>query len=279
MTYQLVSAKVWDGAEWVETGGASDVSANWPDGIVSTTVTPTTSATAQTMGDWTEVTGSLAEDGGWLTVSADTAINANQTSTLMDVGVGPAGSESVIVESIPMGYSQFTTPVTVPVFIPAGSRVAIRAQSNRTSRAITTNVSIYRPTSSTTPTSLVTLGADRSVSGGSVVLNTTSTWFEVTASTAAEYRALIAVPLLFGSAGISTDAFGRFEAGVGAAGSEVAVVDVGFVTTTQETLDFKMQVPIYGYYDGTVAAGSRLALRTASAGRTYLSGIIFGVPA
>lgn len=284
MTYQLVNARVWDGSQWVAAVDPTppvppDLTNNWPTGIVDASVTVTTDSVAHVMGAWTEVTSSLTEDGGWLTVSADTALTTTETSTLMDVGVGPAGSESVIVESLPMGYSAFTTPVTVPVFIPAGSRVVIRAQSNRTSRNISTNVFIARPTSSTTPTSLVTIGANRSVSGGSVVLSTLGVWYEVTASTAAEYRALVAVPVLFGSGVIAGETRGTWQTATGASGSEVVVVDVQFGSTTGENFGFWMRSPLYGYYGSTVAAGTRLAIRTGTTGRTYLSGIIFGVPA
>jgi hypothetical protein len=93
-------------------------------------------AAINTKGAWTEITAATSASIRWLVPlvvgnSTDTAWVANHRG-LIDIGVGGSGSEAVIVPDV--GFGAFNNeailhfPVTVPVRIPAGTRLAARYQ-------------------------------------------------------------------------------------------------------------------------------------------------------
>lgn len=93
----------------------------------------TGSSTINTKGSWSQVTASLPHDayGFWLTM-AGTATSATSTDMLMDIGIGAGGSEVVIVPNLLAGWigtpTQGPRTLFIPIFIPKGTRVAIRNQ-------------------------------------------------------------------------------------------------------------------------------------------------------
>ncbi len=96
-------------------------------------------ATANTKGAWTELTGSLSQTiNAWaLAIGNNQNTNMAMANFLFDVGVGPSGSETVILENAQiMGTSSETRmPCMIGPFyetINAGSRIVVRAQSDIT---------------------------------------------------------------------------------------------------------------------------------------------------
>lgn len=93
--------------------------------------------TANTKGAYTEMFASTSTDakGYTLTIFDDTSIDTNNY-ILVDLAVGAAGSEQIIYADFPKFQEGFRgrTMVIGPVWtpIPAGSRVAVRAQSSTT---------------------------------------------------------------------------------------------------------------------------------------------------
>ncbi len=93
----------------------------------------TGSATVNTKGAWSQVTASLPHDayGFWLTM-AGTATSATSTDMLLDIGIGAGGSEVVLVPNLLAGWlgspTQGPRTLFIPIFIPKGTRVAIRNQ-------------------------------------------------------------------------------------------------------------------------------------------------------
>lgn len=104
----------------VNTGGAVSGS--------STGTTVSGSASADTKGSWVEFFDSLPFDCHRLLID----MPATVASSLIDIGIGGSGSEVVIVDNIQCsrsGTTNFThNTVLLPLFIPAGTRVAVRAQ-------------------------------------------------------------------------------------------------------------------------------------------------------
>lgn len=95
--------------------------------------TLTTPATANTYGAWTEIVASAQFDVYGVSVEGGIPnADASNRATLLDIGVGPAGGEVVVVPSIPVGCSTRHKAV-YPVHIPKGSRVAVRLISRSTS--------------------------------------------------------------------------------------------------------------------------------------------------
>jgi hypothetical protein len=99
-------------------------------------------ATANTKGSWVQITASTARAHAGLAVAATTQGNAARSDSrwLVDIGVGAGGSEQVLIPNLVFfgstaevlipGLTQF-----FPVAVPAGSRLAIRAQSDITDAA------------------------------------------------------------------------------------------------------------------------------------------------
>lgn len=94
--------------------------------------------TANTKGSWVELVAATTRTYRQVTLALlKTAALSSTLGWLVDIGVGAAGSEVVVVPDLMAGAYQFgnyITPAmaTRPVNIPAGSRVAVRAQSTST---------------------------------------------------------------------------------------------------------------------------------------------------
>ena len=93
-------------------------------------------STANTKGSWTEIVSSTTNDVRWL---AGILGHNGDTSTgsqwvLYDVAIGAAAAEEIIIENLPFRNTSFEAgwghPFFGPVDIPAGSRIAVRAQSS-----------------------------------------------------------------------------------------------------------------------------------------------------
>jgi hypothetical protein len=98
-------------------------------------------ATPNTKSGWTVVIASTAEDayGLWLGVR-DVATSSASTPHLLDLGVGPAGQERVLVPNLDVGHAagfvaQLMLRYWFPCYIPKGSRVVARSQWAITQRS------------------------------------------------------------------------------------------------------------------------------------------------
>jgi hypothetical protein len=105
--------------------------------------TVTTGGVAHTKTAWTQVFSATNFDVNELDVLVVGTSSAGvQTDALLDIGIGAAASEVVIVPDILAGWRQSLVSAVVsggfriPVTIPASTRVAIRAQSLETSKAV-----------------------------------------------------------------------------------------------------------------------------------------------
>jgi hypothetical protein len=105
------------------------------------TVTVTGGATAHTKGAYTQLIASTANDayGLWLWARG-TAVNAGDGRCLIDIAVGPAGSESVVLPDLNFAAASAnaTQPrlMFIPIYIPKGSRVAARCQRETASGTV-----------------------------------------------------------------------------------------------------------------------------------------------
>lgn len=248
------------------------------------TITATASGTPHAKGAWQEVVAATTEDANWVAMWNATTTGANlaDTSMLLDIGVGAAGSEVVIVPNLPVGYGLLgRRPLGFPVRIPKGSRVAIRAQSvvaSATAGFVFTFGEL--PHGKRAPAALVAMGANtatsRGVSIAGAAVNTKSSWVEITAATSQPFGAL-----LLGLQGDADTALaagtGLVDVGVGAAGSEVVVLADFYVSfAVAEQVNYDGGRPIV---PASIPAGSRLAVRWArdNTGNS-IDAILHGVP-
>ncbi len=99
-------------------------------------VTVTAGGTAHTKGAWTQLIASTPYDayGIWIAIDG-IHVSAAATAYLVDIGVGPSGSEWVIVPNLDVWGADATAAglnphmFWFPVYLPAGSRISARSQS------------------------------------------------------------------------------------------------------------------------------------------------------
>lgn len=112
-----------------------------PAAAQGTTVTPAVGS----KGSWAQAIASLTDDcyGLMINISGNNTSGASR-NTVVDIGIGAASSEVVLIPNLIGGNAQgFTATGSglwyyFPIFIPSGTRVAIRAQST-----VTTTFSVY----------------------------------------------------------------------------------------------------------------------------------------
>jgi hypothetical protein len=99
-------------------------------------ITVTAGGTAHTKGSWTVLISSTSFDAFGIWIGIDGIhVSAAATAYLVDIGVGPAGQERVIVPNLNVWGADATAAglnphiFWFPVYIPAGSRIVARSQS------------------------------------------------------------------------------------------------------------------------------------------------------
>lgn len=240
---------------------------------------PAYGATAHAKGAWVEVASSVGENVTMIGVNVALASGGVDTSTLMDIGVGAAGSETVVVPNVAVGAQQLFFWY-VPVAIPSGSRVAIRIQGTRTSPTTTSIVvALFSGGDyATTPQSVDIIGIDTATSAGTALSGASGSWTQVTASTAKDYQNVIMVPSSSSTDILTINAL--YSLGVGAAGSERVIGSLSLRFTNGETLTHQNQQAFPMWATGEpVPAGSRLAVRhNISANSSRYHVCLIGIP-
>ena len=132
--------------------------------------TMTSSSSANTQGAWDEAIASTSEETYWVHFSA--RINSvTDEPYLINIGVGAAASEVVKVANIPyfnnLGFGQLN--IAFPLTIANGARVAVQCQCTGSSQPLNYTLKLSNDSSYGTSTSNETIGADTSLSKGSVV--------------------------------------------------------------------------------------------------------------
>jgi hypothetical protein len=235
-------------------------------GSTRPTISFTTGAVAHTAGLYAEVSASLPADcsGVMFVPTAATALNATVSSTLLEIGIGAALSETVWATGS-IGYmtsAVFGFPFVFPGALAAGTRVAVRARSARTSLALN-GVFIFLPEKTIPLTTPVTMGVNTATSRGvtltaPVSLDTKSAWTEIEDSTPSAFSALSiftqsVTSTTMNSSGVLVDI------GIGAAGSETVLIPDFYLFASSTAEYYSAYTPrAYGI---DIPAGSRLSAR------------------
>ena len=240
----------------------------------------TASATIHTKGAWTQLVASTASTSALAILTfGNVGAVATDTSTLVDIGIGGAGSETVIIPDIACGGHSVGPCTWVPIRIPAGSRVAARCQSLVSSKSITVRMYLFsHADSARCPTSVTAIGSSTGTSAGTAMSGASGTWTQITAATAADFQALTLVASSSSTAGNSGN--WRMTLGIGAAGSEVELCTM----VVNQTGNPLVQATSGDNFTSTpaglfVPTGTRLAVKhniTSNPGR--LSAMVLGVP-
>lgn len=138
-------------------------------GAAVSNMTTTPNGTAHAKGAWAQVVAALEEDVSLIVLRGNGAATSDVARTAcIDIGVGAASGEQVVLEGFDIGQSASNPFWLIPLSIPAGSRVAARVQSS-----VTTNCLL----------SFDFYGAGGLVGGGSHVAKWTTYGFNAAAST------------------------------------------------------------------------------------------------
>lgn len=284
MTWQLATAKIYNGSQWVNAAGGADIYAATAGGtdvpVYSNTVTVTASGTTHTKGAWIEVVASTAYTANRLTLQfGANQVTNNNSSALLDVGFGAAGSEVVKIANIGVGFSNGGS-MDIPLQIPSGTRIAVRMQSASASKTMTVSALISQTAKTLTinPSSTAnTFGANTTTSQGVTFTSANGSkgsWAQITADSgsAAKWAHLS----FQGNSNNNWQAYNfTIDIGIGAAGSETVLIpNVRVATSTTETVNW---TSAYRQYFVTIPANSRVAVRSQSTGTYSLDVILITV--
>jgi hypothetical protein len=233
-----------------------------------------------TKGSWTELIASTPNDAQQLYVIAKNVVTSTvDTGQLLDIGIGAAGSEKVIVPDLSSGFSfqAFTTNNNnipawwrIPIYIPAGSRLAARQQSSSSGDTVDVSVELWGglpPGGFVDGSGVDTFGANSGTSKGVGLTAGASaglkgTWTEIEDSTPNAIKSLLLSPCLM-SGTISTAAQALIDIGVGGLTQEKIVLPDTVVNITSTEALAMLDHGVFPL-DTPIPAGSRIVARIAS---------------
>lgn len=238
-------------------------------GAVSGTSTGTVlfgSASTFTKGAWAQLIASTTTDINWVVVSGE-SITTGGSAFAVDIGVGGAGSEIVVVSNL-----NYTFPggaaFSFPLSIPAGTRIAARFASNNGNDTFRLLMLGFQDTyqSAGGGSAVDTLGFNSSLNIGSAVdpggsANTKGAYSALAASTSADYAGFFITTDTQNTNGASTVVVQwLIDIAVGPGGSEVIILpnllQAGFAGTLTT-----IYLPSQFYFPIAIPAGSRIAAR------------------
>lgn len=243
-------------------------------------ITATASATLHTVGAWVELIAATTADTDRLVVGCSTTAAANaDTRTLVDIGVGAVGVETVIIGALPAGFVNNMSTITgnnneytIPVRIPKGTRIAARCQSLITVKTVGITAATALVGGAGVGSVVDTYGADLAGSQGTN-MPTTDAYVTLTAATTQPYQALIMIPCGGASNSFASET-SVYTLAIGAAGAEVPLTTTTVNTNASEYIkDF---YPWSAMVTRNIPAGTRIACKQ-SVGRAYRDVIVFGV--
>lgn len=241
--------------------------------------TTVTGGAANTKGLYTQLSASTPAAAEGFTLVLARAVGDNY---MLDVALGAAAAEVDILSNLTFeaGLEGGTFSVFIPLPIPAGSRVSVRTQNQ--AGAIDLDVTMILH--SWTPYSL--LGLTTATTYGATTASTTgvtltysgspntknATWQQLSASTTGVTKLLLFMCGLRGSA-VAADTSALIDIGVGAAASEVAIVEN---ISTAIGSDTDLWFPQAFLLPVDIPAGSRLAARQQIASDQAISAMAIG---
>ena len=251
-------------------------------GASSTTGTQVTAgSTAGTKGSWTQLIASTAKEYHWLIVGfTENNASATITNVVVDIGIGAASSEIVLVPNLLVGSSPAITTTfsshfyVFPIRVPSGSRLSARSASgpagSQTCRVLMwlfgKNPKVPSWTGSKVTAYGITLSGDaRGVSVTPGVSGAEGSWTEIVASTSERCEYI----LMGRGMPQTTNVTGRLYAldfGFGASSAEQALVEnMLFLTDGSERVHGGWSMPIYADLPASTRLVARLSQHSTTA--------------
>jgi hypothetical protein len=192
--------------------------------------------TANTKGSWTQIAAATSADIHFLSAFIDVQDAFGSSAAqpfLVDIGIGAAGSEIALIPNLlwsnPGQGGRQMVSVALPIFIPAGTRISARCQSNAAFQNwVYVSVTGYDAafTEGRSYCGVDALNANAATSSGTQLSGTTANtfgaWTQIVASAAKEYAGLFM--LWDDSTQNGNQISFVYDVGIGASGSEIAVL-------------------------------------------------------
>lgn len=268
-------------ADWGFTEGAQRLDTYGETASTSAGTTIAAPGSANTKGAYTQLAASTAFDAVGIVISGSITGSA-ALSALLDIAIGPAGSETVIVPDISMfrgaSLNCAFPPVFIPIAIPAGSRIAARVQSTATSVSLSLSAAVIAATAGypILAQKAAAYGVNAATSKGAIVdpgatANTKGAYSELIAATTmrSQWMVVTAVP---DTAPLATNWL--LDIAVGDAGSEQLVIQdihigaLANIGASQHRFFIPLALP------AGVRVSARLACASTAAGRNLQVSII-----
>jgi hypothetical protein len=231
-----------------------------------------TAGNSDAKGSYAEVAASTSFDYAGIVVAP--GFNSALARYAIDIAVGAEASEQVILPDFLIGENTLGPyhPMFVPVGIPAGSRLAVRAQNSlaagtNTLRFTGIGIGANPRWPSPSSTRAAALGFTSAGTKGTSIdpggtAHTKGSWVEVVATTAEEYRGLYYAVTVNNNGTttgttVSASTHWLFDIGIGGSGSEVAVIPNIHWSVITSKIHYKNQ----SWYPVGIPAGSRLSVR------------------
>lgn len=234
----------------------------------------TSSATANTKGAYAQLMASTTFDSAAIMLDVNT--NFGDTNYLLDIAVGAAGSEQILIPNIALAFNVgMALSVLLPLAVPAGVRIAARCQDNFGSSTVRLSGQLFSSSFLNTPPfhSATAYGAVLTTSAGTIadagaVANTKGAWAQLTASTTQSHDGILVASVKSPqSTVITADYYQHADIGIGAAGSEkVLIPDLRSIGSRSPSSTFKgaLQPSFWCFPQCDIPAGARLAVRQLS---------------
>lgn len=248
--------------------------------------TVTSSATANTKGSWTQLDAATSFEAQMLSLYVSAQFQ--DTLYLLDVGIGSAGNEQVIIPNFLIsGSTGVITEILFPVSVPAGSRIAVRCQDNFGSSGLYVTGMLYcggwvanPPFQTVTAYGVSTAASTGTAVDAGATANTKGSWTQLVASTTTALRALVVSAIRTApGTGVSSDYSQLTDIGIGGSGSEqILIPNLRYQVSTQTGGVVTPYTPGSGTLSGfstvfprviqpipcDIPAGSRIAIRQQS---------------
>ena len=242
---------------------------------------PVSGATSATKGAWTRIFSSMYNNMYLLRlIVRDIAVAATSSLATMDVGVGPAGSEVVMVPDLLCGGAPIASgnpyngrEFWIPLHVPQGDAVSVRFASERTSATFKLVGWVYigggsNPPPWRTAMKVTTYGIGTVPNGTTIVPGASTaqgSWTQITASTTRDHFCFFPSFQLSGTTMNARSIL--LSIGLGGAGVEESFqsgVGYVYVTNTNEEMfgPYNNQFPVWQ----DVPAGTRLVARASNTG-------------
>lgn len=221
------------------------------------------SATVNTKGAWTQLVAATTYPTSWVTVYLAQVTNGR---ILVDIGVGAATAEVVMIPNLHIDATatNIAQSVTLPLSIPAGSRISARTQASVASAQSQIVVQLGA-SSMANPEEfgvVTDYGTNTATSGVTALdpgnpVNSYSTWVQLVAATTYPISWL-SVSVAHNGAVLTATTYWSVDIGIGAGGSEQLVIPSISVMGTGGN---DGPVPSFIGYPCSIPDGTRIAAR------------------